>query len=61
METSGTKCLQDIKNLYASGGGDCPELTFTGILEAMKAENQNLVHPCMFSPMRLLRTPQKTT
>ena len=38
METSGTKCLQDIKNLYASGGGDCPELTFTGILEAMKAE-----------------------
>ena len=38
METSGRKFVQDIENLYVSGGGHCPELTFTGILEAMKAE-----------------------
>ena len=37
METNGAKFLQDIENLSANGG-DCPELTFTGILDAMRSE-----------------------
>ena len=37
METNGAKFLQDIENLSANGG-DCPELTFTGVLDAMRSE-----------------------
>ena len=38
VETNGTKFLQDIENLSAYGGGGCAELTFTGILDAMRSE-----------------------
>ena len=38
VETNGTKFLQDIENLSAYGGGDGAELTFTGILDAMRSE-----------------------
>lgn len=59
VETSGTKFVQDIENLYASGGGDCPELTFTGILDAMKAEPEPGSPIYVFTDATA-RTPQKT-
>ena len=34
-DTEGALFVQDIKALKAHGGGDCPELTFKGILEAL--------------------------
>ena len=38
LKTNGTNFLQDIENLSAYGGGDCPELTFTGILDSMRID-----------------------
>ena len=34
----GTEFINEIRLLYAHGGGDCPEYTFTGIIDALKKQ-----------------------
>ena len=34
----GTEFINEIRRLYAHGGGDCPEYTFTGIIDALKKQ-----------------------
>ena len=50
--------VTDIQKLRAHGGGDCPELTFKGILDAM-AESPNYGSPMYASQTQLQRTIQK--
>lgn len=37
----GAEFTKEIGTLHARGGGDCPEMTFKGIIEAMKAGPEN--------------------
>ena len=37
----GNEFIDDIQALYAHGGGDCPDMTFKGILEALKEDPED--------------------
>ena len=54
-EESGKEFIAKIKALRAHGGGDCPEMAFKGIIEALNAG------PVDYSPLYVFTLPKDAT